>query len=996
MHSFRASRPIARSILLFTLCLLGGCNDAPRESVGSSSSAIYGGTTDSSDANADVVVALTQYSVVFDETFYTVHCSGTLISPLVVLTAGHCVVGATSDVNSPHFEGGGSGGVQISVQQIGSAKLNTFFANPDNPMTAVLTAPVDGSDAETAEDIALIFLDPGGEDQPTFKDILELFIERPSFTVPSSTVNGSSYTFSPPLGIAGFTGTTTRTEGSLDVNKLEPQTWGAFWDNLETGISSDSGDSGGPLFALHGDGSRDAVGVISQGGHSEYGAETKMADLTNAKASAWVKSKVVDPPSAHTQTWLCKHHAEGCSGKTYPSRWLGEVDYVGPCQPSMDADCDHWFDANDNCPSVFNPSQADSDDDGFGDACPCPCDTGNGLQDYDGDGVCAVACSWQKTDNCPKVANPDQANCNSDSEIAQGLPVWGDACDPVPCPASNADATTDVVEVCSGNPVIGGSCTGRKIHDEIDTTGTAAHQFDWDSTKGHNPFHPDSIGVPGVKTEMRFCQSNLTLGFDCHAAANIGDAHLTDPESAPPNPAYVWHEVTQGTCSGSCYSALTDDARGSTYSMNYTDTTEDVHGWDYAVDSTYWTSGNLIPAPGDYPGCTGTVVAGTCLDGTWWSHADTPVGDSTTPTYDMVTVGSHGDQLANHYFDLRPDSLFTTNFVGLGNWHLIMLWRTLPDPATDEQIQETRFLVSDPSGSQLGVLQNDGTSAQIPSDGLGAILSPKLTPTLAATSTVWASAVEPSPNTGMVDSRVEAVALSSDGTTMLAVALSDNGVLRIGDEVGFPEFVTRTTASHPPARTGPLAFFSSAAGGVFMLGGVDPTGAGFMHDMWFRQMHNDWRPVPAFGYAPDRILAATFSFADRRLYVLDHTVDGSVDTAHLVRIDFRTGLVESLGSCPRGTTYTTQFLTLDIDGSVLLTSTSATASAIGHLAVDCNGKAYLSQIDSTEGGLAVAPVVDPNGYSLVTTTATGGYITTRTKTLQYGSPGKIPLANMFP
>jgi hypothetical protein len=63
-----------------------------------------------------------------------------------------------------------------------------------------------------------------------------------------------------------------------------------------------------------------------------------------------------------------------------------------------DTDGDGVCDANDNCPAVANPDQADSDGDGVGDAC----------------------------DNCPAVANPDQADADGDGV--------GDACAPVDPP----------------------------------------------------------------------------------------------------------------------------------------------------------------------------------------------------------------------------------------------------------------------------------------------------------------------------------------------------------------------------------------------------------------------------------------------------------------------------------------------------------------------------------------------------------------------------------
>ena len=70
-----------------------------------------------------------------------------------------------------------------------------------------------------------------------------------------------------------------------------------------------------------------------------------------------------------------------------------------------DTDEDGYGDPGDNCPTVANSDQADADGDGAGDLC----------DDEDSDGVLDI------NDNCPTTANPDQAD-------ADGNGV-GDACD---------------------------------------------------------------------------------------------------------------------------------------------------------------------------------------------------------------------------------------------------------------------------------------------------------------------------------------------------------------------------------------------------------------------------------------------------------------------------------------------------------------------------------------------------------------------------------------
>ncbi len=102
---------------------------------------------------------------------------------------------------------------------------------------------------------------------------------------------------------------------------------------------------------------------------------------------------------------------DNCPSVFNPDQADHDLDGRGDaCDP--DDDDDLVPDGSDNCPLVANPDQADSDQDGTGDACDA-C-----ALDADGDFVCDDA------DNCPGTPNTDQAN-------ADGDPV-GDACDCAP------------------------------------------------------------------------------------------------------------------------------------------------------------------------------------------------------------------------------------------------------------------------------------------------------------------------------------------------------------------------------------------------------------------------------------------------------------------------------------------------------------------------------------------------------------------------------------
>lgn len=137
-----------------------------------------------------------------------------------------------------------------------------------------------------------------------------------------------------------------------------------------------------------------------------------------------------------------------------------DADGIGDsCDSCTDLDGDGFRDPGwpgecpaDNCPAVANTAQEDTDGDGPGDVCDsCPYDPAN---DRDGDGICA------DQDNCPDVSN-DQSDSDGDGA--------GDPCDP--CTDLDGDGVGD--PAYPGNSCAVDNCPAVANIDQADRDGDA-------------------------------------------------------------------------------------------------------------------------------------------------------------------------------------------------------------------------------------------------------------------------------------------------------------------------------------------------------------------------------------------------------------------------------------------------------------------------------------------------------------------------------------------
>lgn len=161
----------------------------------------------------------------------------------------------------------------------------------------------------------------------------------------------------------------------------------------------------------------------------------------------------------------------------------------------VDTDGDGIVDSSDNCPTIANADQADADHDGLGDAC----DTFDNRDD-DSDGIANGA------DNCPTRANANQADADSDGR--------GDVCD-------GYEATISPASLAAGErKTLTVTLTSRSTGDNLQTAAITAPAGVKVFSSSQGTVSGNTVSLSGLSlADGQSTQVNITVDAACAASS---------------------------------------------------------------------------------------------------------------------------------------------------------------------------------------------------------------------------------------------------------------------------------------------------------------------------------------------------------------------------------------------------------------------------------------------------------------------------------------------
>lgn len=607
----------------------------------------------------------------------------------------------------------------------------------------------------------------------------------------------------------------------------------------------------------------------------------------------------------------------------------------------------------DSLPTCANDS-GDTDGDGIPNDCDlCVYSTDN---DVDGDNRCGDA------DNCPDRYNPDQANCNEEAEKRHTPDqIWGDACDPVPCPRVIADPKTEIGEA-PPHPGDGQIWCGTLTQKDLRIA----------PLKSHPAPHAFAVAQPvnGVPTPARFCQKSAAHSITCEDDSDFDDALLGEADCAPGVGCDPGTQIVEGQSTHFRRITFTAggngmDPNGPAQSLSYDRAHDELPlsawTWRSKEDFERWVNnpgGSLIAEWSPQEMADGLITEGS-IDGTLWLHASTLVGDA-----DNVGTGIHGEQLANHhklgfrpqYFDCQNGLVLKAEDWRYNNKYFLM--KNLGDPGPDDFRRwdgvagETSMIL--PIADEYAAF-GVGTAKLVTNR-----LMPLLQERLADPTLVWTNAVEALAETGAGPSFPLALALAQDGSQIVDTVTTDGNSLYGDLDLGIIR--GDTMGSHHALDFVPV--LTRTRRGIFVVGGDSPVTGDPTREIWFTTLDRSRWNLVRSAIQPEKALAATYSYATDDLYVLDETAQGEV---RLFSVDFLTFETQMLGRWARDPDWDRHWLLVDPEGRLLLasTSTSQKRHAIARIDVRAPGVPVVDGIVEGHEALVMPPIIDGSGVTRV-------------------------------